>query len=488
MFAPSPLAIMPILKAPPLAPTDLRFPINLATALRLSDARPLVVAAAQASVWVAEADLTRAKVLWLPTLNFAVDYIRHDGGGPDINKGVMTTPASVNFLYGGGGLTQFVNLTDAIFQPLVARQVLNSRHWDVQTSKNDVLLQTSNAYFSVHQARGTYAGNLYTVELGRDLVGRIEHLSSELVAKVEVDRIRNVVAELEQQAASARQEWRVQSANLTEVLRLDPRAVVEPLEHDHAQVTLIDPGRPLDDLMPIALHNRPEIASRAALVQAAEAALRREKNRPLLPNVILSGFQSPGQVIQGGFFTLGPNSALNQTVGRGDVSIQLAWQLESLGIGNLARIKAQRGQESRAIVDLRRTQDRVAAEVNRSLAHLQAASARVLQADRALRTGIITFNGHLEGLGQTRRFGNILTLTYRPQEAVYSLVLLNVAFGEYFATVADYNRAQFELFRALGYPAHEVAALRATGPVEPVNTARPSYLPPVGNGPPPATR
>ncbi len=57
------------LKRAPLEPTDFRFPINLATALRLSDARPLIVAAAQASVWVAEAQLTRAKVLWVPTLN-----------------------------------------------------------------------------------------------------------------------------------------------------------------------------------------------------------------------------------------------------------------------------------------------------------------------------------------------------------------------------------------------------------------------------------
>ena len=39
----------------PLEKTDFRFPINLATALRLSDARPLIVAAAQASVWIAEA-------------------------------------------------------------------------------------------------------------------------------------------------------------------------------------------------------------------------------------------------------------------------------------------------------------------------------------------------------------------------------------------------------------------------------------------------
>ena len=101
--APSPLATPLSLKAAPFEPTDLRFPINLATALRLSDARPLIVAAAQARVWVAEAELTQAKVLWVPELNIGFDYIRHDGGGPDFNKGIMTAP-SMNFFYGGAGL------------------------------------------------------------------------------------------------------------------------------------------------------------------------------------------------------------------------------------------------------------------------------------------------------------------------------------------------------------------------------------------------
>ena len=43
----------------------------------------------------------------------------------------------------------------------------------------------------------------------------------------------------------------------------------------------------------------------------------------------------------------------------------------------------------------------VAADVNRAQARLQSAAARVVQADRALRTGIITFNGNFEGLEQT---------------------------------------------------------------------------------------
>jgi len=479
----------------PLEPTDLRFPINLATALRLSDARPLIVAAAQASVWVAEAQLTRAKVLWVPTLMFGADYVRHDGGGPDFNKGVMTAP-SVNYFQAGGGLSvsnpglfQLVNLTDAYFEPLVARQVLNSRQRDIQTAKNDALLMTADAYFRVHQYRGMYAGALYTVERGHDLIDRISRLSRDLVPRVEVDRARDMVAGLEQQATSAREAWRVHSADLTQVLRLDPRAVVVPQEHDHLQLTLIDPALPLHDLQKIALTNRPELASYQALVEAAEARIRREKLRPFLPLVLISGYQTPGgMLIQAGIFGLGPNSSLNQWTGRLDVSLQLVWQFDAFGIGNLARVKQQRGDESRAIIELSRAQDVVAAEVTEAQARLQSAAARVGQADRGLRSSLIAFNGNYEGLQQTTRFGDVLVLVNRPQEVVYALQRLKVAFDEYFTTVAEYNQAQFQMFHALGYPAREIANQRPPGDIVPVDTERPGYLPPVGNGPPPATR
>src|SRR4051794_36528051 len=238
------------LKPAPLEATDRRFPITLAPALRLSDARPLIVAAAQARVWVAEAELAQAKVLWLPDLNIGFDYIRHDGGGPDFNKGIMTAP-STNFFYAGAGLWGspwgIVSTTDAIYEPLGARQVLNARHWDIQAAKNDALRQTADAYFQVHKHRGIYAGALYTVERARDVAGRIAAISRDLTPQFEVDRARNMLADLAQQAVMARQQWRVSSARLTRVLRLDPRAVLEPLEHDHAQVTLVDPGRELDD-------------------------------------------------------------------------------------------------------------------------------------------------------------------------------------------------------------------------------------------------
>ncbi|HEY7156568.1 MAG TPA: hypothetical protein VH575_21550 [Gemmataceae bacterium] len=516
------------LKPPPLEPGDLRFPINLATALRLSDARPIIVSAAGSSAWMAEAELQRAKVLWVPSLNIGFDYIRHDGFGPDLNRGVnvpqgtnalgQSSPGSlgkplnqnVNFFYAGPGMTytpstpnyfyqplpdrpllpspQVQFLTDMIFEPLHQRQNLNSARWDIQSTKNDVLFMTAQSYFNVHKWRGTYAGAIDVVQKGRRLVAEITELSRDLVQADEIDRARNLLADLEQQAVSARENWRVSSAQLTQVLRLDPRAVVVPLERDHLQITLIDPSRSLDELIPIGLTNRPELASHQALVQATLVAIRREKLRPLLPSVLLNGFQTPYELIEGGAYGVGNGGKLNVWNSRSDFSPQVLWTADQMGFGYAADVKVERGKSSKALVELFKVQDMVAGDVTRTQADLQSAAARVVQAERQLRAARINYEGNYEGLKQTRRFGNVLEQIFRPQEVVFSLQLLKTAYDNYFATVADYNIAEFQLFHDLGYPAQEISKLRLPGEVLPVNTSRPGYLPPVGTGPPPATR
>ena len=120
---------------------------------------------------------------------------------------------------------------------------------------------------------------------------------------------------------------------------------------------------------------------------------------------------------------------------------------------------------------------------------LQSAAARVVQAEREVRGALINYNGSYEGLKQTKRFGNVLHQVFRPQEAVFALQLLKLAYDNYFATVAEYNSAQFQMFHALGYPAREhlVFPVARRNQAD-VDTTRPAYLPPVGTGPPPATR
>lgn len=490
------------LPLPPLERGDLRLPINLATALRLADGRPLIVAAAQASAWKAEAELQKAAVLWIPSFMIAANYSRHDGP-IDFNQGVNVPqgvgiygqPApggfgkpinqNLNWFIAGVSLYQVVATTDIIFQPLAAQQNLNARRWDIQTAKNDVILEVARSYFNVHRFRGRYAGALYTVQEGRKLVAAIYALRRDLVPAVEVDRARNLLALLEQRAVSARENWRVASADLTQILRLDPRAVCEPLEHDHLQITLLDPSRPLDQLMAIGLLNRPELSAHQAEIKAALVRIRQEKMRPLLPSVLLTGWETPGGMVpEASIFGTGRGRLLNNWDFRDDISAQLMWQWDSFGFGNLAHIKKRRGEQSQAIAKLMRAQDAVAAEINQAQTLVQSTAAKVVQAERSLRTGVVTYQKSFEGLGQTQRFGDVLQLIYRPQEVVYALQKLHQSFDEYFDTVADYNTSQFRLFHALGYPARELTFNRPPGEILPVNTQRPAYLPPVGTGPP----
>jgi hypothetical protein len=62
--------------------------------------------------------------------------------------------------------------------------------------------------------------------------------------------------------------------------------------------------------------------------------------------------------------------------------------------------------------------------------------------------------------------------------------MLMRAYDNYFSTVNEYNRAQFRLYRALGYPAGILACERSPGPIVPVDTTRQPQLPPVKAPPP----
>lgn len=469
--APQPRLVMPEPES-----TDRPLPINLATALRLSDARPLIVAAAQARVAEAAAQLQRANVLWIPDLNLGSNYYRHDGGVQDMLNGNLAVN-SRNEFYGGGGVMIDYATTDVIFEPLAARQVYRAREYDVQGARNDALMEVATDYFTVQQERGTFAGALDAVNKARELTRVVQALGAGLVAPVEADRVRTYQAELEQEAATAREQWRVASAELTMVLRLDPAAVVVPLEPDHMQITLVSPESIVDDLVPIGLTFRPELASQQAIVQATLVRIRQERLRPVIPSVILSGNGTPQFFFNGAIYGTGPNDTLNQFTGRQDWNLQLIWKLENFGAGNVARVRERRAQNSLALVDLFKVQDRVAMEIVQAHAQIQAAAQRVTLANTGLREAVITYDGNLKGLKETQRFGDILVLINRPQEVVDALQRLKLAYDRFFQTVGDYNRAQFRMYRALGYPAQGLSTANPPGPIVPTNTERPGYMP-----------
>jgi outer membrane protein TolC len=456
---------------------DRPLPINLATALRLADARPLVIEAARAAVETEFGLYEQARVLWLPTVNLGFDFQRHDGGLQNFVTGELIRRPLNQFLAGGGAQAVFA-LTDAIYAPLAERQLLTARNIDIQTAKNEALLSVATAYFDVQQARGILAGSLDTVARARELSRRVAALGAGLAPPIEVERVQATLEDLVQQVAIARQNWRFSSATLNRVLRLDPSAVAVPLEPPHLQVTLIPPKEPVDALIPVGLTSRPELASQQAVVQATLIRLRQEQMRPLIPSLALQSNSVPGDALGAGVVGAGPHG-LTSWGGRSDWDVQVFWQFKNLGFGNRGLVTQRRGEQRQALVQLFQIQDQVAAEVTQAHAQVVAGAIRVQRAEAGLKAALASYDGNLKGLSQTVRAGELLQLVNRPQEVVAALQQLQQAYINYYTSTNDYNRAEFQLYRAMGYPSQGVACGQSLGDVMPVDTSRPAPLPPV---------
>ncbi|MFO0928811.1 MAG: TolC family protein [Gemmataceae bacterium] len=456
--------VPPVLARPPQAdvipapePCDRALPITLQAALQLAGVAPLDIGLAAARVRVAVAQLDQSRYLWLPSIQVGVDYFRHDGQIQDIRGYVF--PTSRSAIMAGAGPNLVFATSDAVFGPLARLQGVRAGEARLQAAQNDALMAVAEAYFDVQQARGELVGALAVAYKADELVDRATKLAETLVPPVEVVRARTERARRRQQVERARERWRTASAELVRLLRLDPAAVVEPAEPPHLLVTLVQPGQKLDDLVAIALLHRPELAAQKALVQATLYQLRQEKLRPLMPSVLIRGAATnPAGTLAGGVFGGGVNSQIGNFAARNSVDVQVLWEVQNLGLGNLARVRERRAENDQATLELFRTQDRVAAETVRAHAEVQAAARRVVDAEEGLRDAADSVQKNFEGLRQTRTAGTVILLVIRPQEAVASVQALAQAYTDFYQAVGDYDRAQFRLYRALGQPAHLLGA------------------------------
>jgi outer membrane protein TolC len=224
--APRPLPAVGTPFLPPVVEFQdvVRLPINLPTALQLAEARPLDVAVASVRLSAALAQYDRASKLWLPTIDFGLDYARHDGYLQDVVGNVVSTNKQ-SFMVGAGP-NAIVSVSDALYAPLAARQVVRSKRADVQTAVNDSFLAVADAYFLVQQARGEVFGAAEVVLQGDELVRRTDELAKGLVPPLEASRARTELSRRRQSLLAARERWTTAGADLTRLLRLSdfPRA------------------------------------------------------------------------------------------------------------------------------------------------------------------------------------------------------------------------------------------------------------------------
>lgn len=476
---------------PATEPADNVYPITLSAALKLAGSRPLDIAIADQQVTLASKQLDRAKLAWVPNLVVGMDYYRHEGGQQNFAGDIVRSSRGSYMV--GAGPNAVISITDAVFGPLSAKQDLKARSAYRQAVENDVALAVVEAYFATQQARGELAGAVLAEEKARDVTEKTVKLAEALVPPLEASRAKVELARREQAVSTARERWRTASAELVRLLRLPPGVLVEPVEDPYLPVTIIDPNATAETLLPIALATRPELAGQQALAQASAERLKQEKARPWLPSVgVRSVSTNPSGSLGYGGFGGGPNDTRQAFGSRFDMSAQLLWEFQAFGLANRVKVGERRGEQQIALLELARTQDRITAEVSAAFAQAKAAGERLVKAEPALREAVELVDDSMKGMGQTKRVGGTNVLIVRPMEVVAAVQMLAQANADFYAAVADYNRGQFRLYRAIGHPAGVlsgavepkavvVPAATTPAPIPAEPPSHPTHLPPIGS-------
>ncbi len=468
-----------------LVPGQVIQPIDLPGALRLAGANDLDIAIAKERVSQSLAELQQARVLWLPSIYVGPNWIRHDGQVQTVQGQIQNVSKSSLFLGGtaaagssisgpvpaGGpaqvsGLTSILRFSDAIFEPLAARQVVDARRASIQIATNDALLGVSEAYLDLQQA----AGRLAIAREAATNAGTLASLTASYArsgAGLDAD-YRRAVTERDRQRKNvelAVGDLEVSSAELVRRIRLDPRVVVAPVEPPETVLRLVSDSCSIDELITTGLRNRPELAESQALVQATLTRLKQTKLRPFIPSLALR--------YSGGGFGGGVNSFFGNFDGRSDADVNLYWEVQNLGFADRAIAKQRAAQQRVANLELMKVQDRVASEVVRAEKARIAASRQMDEAGQALPEAQASLTLNLTNI----RRGAGLPGATRPIEVLQPIQALAQARADYLDSVLAYNRAQFRLFRALGRPPAFAEHSEAAEPNLPTSRQRPQFEP-----------
>src|SRR5262249_27258434 len=147
-----------------------------------------------------------------------------------------------------------------------------------------------------------------------------------------------------------------------------------------------------------------------------------------------------------GAFGGGRNERIGDFGARMDIDVELLWEFQNLGFGNRARVEERRAENQLAVLELFRTQDRVAADVVQAHPQAASAAARLAEASAEVKDAVDSLTLQFEGLKETQKAGNVILPVIRPQEAVAAVQALAQAYNDYYGAVADYDRAQFRLY------------------------------------------
>ncbi len=460
--------------------------IDLFSAFRLIGEQNPQVLIAQKRVIEALALRQLAAAQFLPNLNAGSSEDSHrgvlqrsSGGILEVNRDSLYAGAGAFAVGAGTPNIPGVVLTGSVavwtFDYLVASQEVDRRGFASDAVKQDFLLAAAVGYVELLRAEELHK----IAEQTRDDAREVARLTADYARtgqgrEADADRAATELYRREALVIQTAANIGTASAELARVLHLDPVLRLHPIDERVLPQSVVPEPVTLPELLAIALLNRPELRERHTAVCQALARLDQARWLPFSPTVFLD--------FSAGTFG-GGSSIVNQPVGSGtdaqedprfglfdprqDFDAAAYWSILNLGVGNKALIDAARSRLRSANLEQVVVLDRIRGEVASAYARAHAFYA-------GIRIGELAIQSALEGFQEDMR--RIISREGLPLELINSLRLLGRAREDYANAILDYNRAQFELYVAIGKPPADVLIRPVTE--SPVNQGPPSPLPP----------
>ena len=419
-----------------------RMPIDLPTALKLAGANNLQIRYTKERLRQAEAQWDGAKGLWLPTLFWGTGYRKHDGRIQSVHGEIHEVSRNAGFVglsptnIMGGGPISTIDVTNAIYEPLAARQMVRARHFEVAKIMNDTLLKVAIAYGQLVKAKVQHEITQQDLENANELVSLTEEFAK-VGQGLESDaaRARDERALRQRKVIEAAGIEKSKSVRLSYLLHLDPTVTLFATEEEPIPIELVSREESLRDLVERAQLIRPENEQQQAILAAADVRMRQESVRPFIPRM-LADFSAGG-------FGGGQGSHFGDFSGRTDLTVNAVWELRNFGFGNRALQRQRTAQHRQEEISSTLIRDTIAAEVTDAYVRLQGRYRSISVAKNNVEESLQSFN-----LNMTRiRGGEGL-----PIEALQAIQSVAKARSAYLDAVVVYNKTQFELLRALGNP------------------------------------
>ncbi|HTI69909.1 MAG TPA: TolC family protein [Candidatus Limnocylindria bacterium] len=407
--------------------------IDLPTVLRLAGAQNLDVQIARERLNEANANRSSAIAQFFPWLSPGIAYHRRDGMAQAVPAGTVTDTHLESYAPGGTFGAQW-NLGDAIYQSLAAKQLVEASRHDLETRQLDSTTAAAQGYFDLVKAKSVAQVLDDTLHISEDY-GKQVHQAVEAGIAFKGDELR-VETQTQNYRIALRQateSQQVASANLAQLLHLDSTVELLPQNTDLLPLVLIPTNAALDSLVQQALGARPELKQSRAFKSAASESKKGAVYGPMIPSL--------GAQVFVGAFGGGHDDGPSNFGASQDYAVGLSWRIGPGGLFDSGRINATKARLAAAELADSKIRDAV-------IANVVTGHNRVQSLREQMAWGELKLANAQETLRLTRerkQFGVGIVL-----EDIQAQQELARARSDYLNAIAEFNKAQYALSRAVG--------------------------------------